>query len=32
MKSKIIQEFKAEINGIEINNKDIYWDNTYGKK
>lgn len=29
MKSKIIQEFKAEINGIEINNKDIYWEVEY---
>lgn len=29
MKSKVIQEFKAEINGIEFTNQDIYWEVDY---
>lgn len=29
MESKVIQEFKAEINGIEITNQDIYWEVDY---
>ena len=29
MKSKVIQEFKGEINGIEFNNQDIYWEVDY---
>lgn len=29
MKSKVIQEFKAEINGIEFNSQDLYWEIDY---
>lgn len=29
MKSKVIQEFKAEINGIEFTNQDLYWEIDY---
>lgn len=29
MKSKVIQEFKAEINGIEFTNQDLYWEVDY---
>lgn len=29
MESKVIHEFKAKINGIEITNKDIYWEVDY---
>ena len=29
MKSKVIQEFKGEINGIEFTNQDIYWEVDY---
>nr|DAV72199.1 MAG TPA: hypothetical protein [Caudoviricetes sp.] len=29
MESKVIQEFKAEINGVEITNQDIYWEVDY---
>ena len=29
MKSKVIQEFKAEINGIKFTNQDIYWEVDY---
>lgn len=29
MKSKVIQEFKAEINGIEFTNQDLYWEIYY---
>ena len=29
MESKVIHEFKAEINGVEITNQDIYWEVDY---
>lgn len=29
MKSKVIQKFKAEINGIEFTNQDLYWEIDY---
>lgn len=29
MKSKVIQEFKAEINGIEFTSQDLYWEVDY---
>lgn len=29
MESKVVQAFKGEINGIEINNQDIYWEVDY---
>lgn len=29
MKSKVVQEFKGEINGIEFTNQDIYWEVDY---
>ena len=29
MKSKVIQAFKAEINGIEFTNQDLYWEIDY---
>lgn len=29
MKSKVIQEFKAEINGIKFNSQDLYWEIDY---